>query len=130
LGTRWDDDAILRFSDSLHRLGAYLREPETQGLKIDVVNTRETRMRVRTNGEITVDWDGTVMGSNGFLYVPEKREQYRIGHLDDLANLERYFCDGMSPDDLLELWYPADIRANNERVGAVLMSFVRWMQGA
>jgi hypothetical protein len=71
-----------------------------------------------------------VMGSNGFLYVPDKHEQYRIGHLDDLANLERYFCDGLSAEALLQLWYPAEMRANNERVGAVLMSFVTWMQAA
>jgi hypothetical protein len=130
LGARWSEAAVAAFADALHRLGLFLHTPEARAMDIDLVNLRETRMTIRTNREITVDWDGTVMSSNGFLYVPENRDHYVLGHLGDGTNFERYICDGPEPEALLQWWYPPDIRANNQGVGAVLMSFVRWMQGA
>ncbi len=130
LGSRWSDEAISQLADALHRLGGFLKQPQTQALNIELVNLRETRMKIRTNRETTVDWDGSVMSSNGFLYVPDKREHYVMGHLDDGANFERYICDGPEPEALLKWWYPPDVVANNQRVGAVLMSFVQWMHSA
>ena len=92
-----------------------------------MVNLEESRMRIRTNREITVDWDGTVMSSNGFLYVPDNREHYMLGHLDQGHCFDRYVMDGPTSEQLLEWWYPEDITRNNQSVGAILMSFVQWM---
>jgi len=128
LGSRWSEAAQSAFAAALHRIGQFLNQPAIRAQDIDLVNLRETRMTVRTNREITVDWDGTVMCSNGFLYVPENRDHYVMGHVDEAVNFGRYVCDGPEPEDLLRWWYPPDITRNNQQVGRVLMSFVRWMQ--
>ncbi len=127
LGTRWTDEAKMDLAGALHRLGLDLRSRWEAGEEVDMVNLRETRMRVRTNREVTVDWDGTVMSSNGFLYVPKQRNNYILGHLDEGGSFDRYMMDGPADEQLLEWWYPEEITRNNQSVGAILMSFVRWM---
>ena len=44
-------------------------------------------MPIRLNGEVTVDWDGTVYGGNAFLHETEHKQKFVTGHLDDLRNL-------------------------------------------
>ena len=127
LGSRWSEAASQDFAAALHRLGHDLRRRWAAGEQVEMVNLQETRMRVRTNREVTVDWDGTVMSSNGFLYVPDNRSHYVVGHLDDQQSFDRYVMDGPSDAALLSWWYPQDITRNNQGVGAILMSFVRWM---
>jgi len=130
LGTRWTMEAQQSLASSLHRLGRWLEQQWSKGREIEVINLAETRMKVRTNREVTVDWDGTVMCSNGFLYVPSKRDNYIIGHLDDDHGFERYLMDGPDDEQLIDWWYRPEITQNNQAVGAVLMSFVRWMNEA
>lgn len=127
LGSRWSEAASQDFAAALHRLGHDLRRRWAAGEQVEMVNLQETRMRVRTNREVTVDWDGTVMSSNGFLYVPDNRDHYVVGHLDDQQCFDRYVMDGPSDASLLSWWYPEEITRNNQGVGAILMSFVRWM---
>ena len=121
-------EASQDFASALHRLGHDLRRRWAEE-SVEMVNLNETRMRVRTNREVTVDWDGTVMSSNGFLYVPAQRDHYVMGHLDDGHCFDRYVMDGPSDADLLSWWYPEDVTQNNQGVGAILMSFIRWMTG-
>ena len=127
LGSRWSPEASQDFASALHRLGHDLRRRWAEGESVEMVNLNETRMRMRTNREVTVDWDGTVMSSNGFLYVPAQRDHYVMGHLDDGHCFDRYVMDGPSDADLLSWWYPEDVTQNNQGVGAILMSFIRWM---
>ena len=114
---RWALGGVRRrarfFASALHRLGHDLRRRWAEGESVEMVNLNETRMRVRTNREVTVDWDGTVMSSNGFLYVPAQRDHYVMGHLDDGHCFDRYVMDGPSDADS-SWWYPEDVTQNNQ----------------
>lgn len=129
LGTRWSRDAVSLFAEGLHRIGLELERRWDAGAQLELVNLRETVKRVRTNVEVTVDHDGHVFGSNAFLYIPKYRDEFLLGHLDDLRSFDRYSIDGLSGDDLLRHWYKDGMAENNQQVGAVVTSFVRWMRG-
>lgn len=87
-------------------------------------------MPVRLNGEITVDWDGSIYGGNGFLHETEHKEKFRVGHLDDLHGFDRYWLDAPDNDFLLKWSYPEDVTANNLALGRVMTSFVTWLRGS
>ena len=130
LGTRWDEPAVRLFADGLMEIGRELAERERAGDRVELVNLSETMLPVRGNLEVTVDWDGTVFGTSAFLYIPKYREEFRLGHLDDGASFRRYVHDGLQMDHLLAHWYREGMADNNRSVGAVLMSFVRWMNAS
>ena len=128
LGFKWKPAQKKDFADQLMQIGHGLRERWKKGQQIDMVNLDWKPMRMRLNAEITVDWDGTVYGGNGFLHETEHKERFGIGHLDDLKSFDTYRLDMPTNDFLLEWSYPPETTENNLEVGAIYTSWIRWMQ--
>lgn len=128
LGTRWDEASIRDFAAGLMEIGAELRRRRESGDPVELVNLRETLLPVRTNLEVTVDFDGTVFGTTAFLTISKHRDKFRLGHLDDACSLRRYVHEGFQREHLLSLWYRDGMAENNTAVGAVMNSFLRWMR--
>ncbi len=127
-GQMWSEARRHRFASGLNAVAATLRERWARGLGPWLVNLEETLARVRTFREPVVDWDGTVLANNGFLFRPEHREPLTLGHLRDPESYDRYRFDGLSDARLLELTFPAAVAENNAQVGAIMNSFVLWMR--
>jgi radical SAM superfamily enzyme YgiQ (UPF0313 family) len=129
LGARWSEDQQRQFAAELHRLGQELRRRWRTGDPVTLVNLENKPLPMRLNGEITVDYDGTIYGGNGFLHETRHKARFRIGHLDDLGGFDRYWLDAPTNEYLLEWTYPPDVTANNLQVGRIMSSFVGWLQG-
>lgn len=125
LGVRWTRAHITTFAAELHALGVELERRWARGDDVTLINLENGPLPVRLNGEIHVDYDGTIYGSNGFLHEPPTKAEFAVGHLDDLAGFDRYWLDAPDNDFLLERTYPPDITRNNLAVGRVLTSFLR-----
>ena len=93
-----------------------------------MINLESAPMPVRLNGEVTVDFDGTLYGGNGFLHETEHKSKFVIGDLDEHGSFDRYWMDAPSNDFLLAWSYPEDITANNLEVGRIMHSFAKWMR--
>jgi hypothetical protein len=128
-GNLWSEPAKRTFAKQLFTLGTELQRRWRDGsTDVQLVNLGETLREVRTNGEVTVDWDGTLYGSNSFLYTPAMAKQQRLGHLDDPGvGVERYLVDGNDADHVMQYSYRPKVSSNNVAVGEVLTTFVRWM---
>jgi sulfatase maturation enzyme AslB (radical SAM superfamily) len=126
LGVRWSRPYMEAFAEQLRAIAAGIAERRTAGREITLVNAEDAPMPIRLNGEIHVDWDGTVYGSNGFLNETERKAEFVVGHLDDLACFDRYWMDAPTNDFLLERTYTPEITDNNLAMGRVMASFVRW----
>lgn len=124
LGKRWSNEAKASLAAELHQLAGFLAERPD----ITLVNAEHPPMPMRLNGEITVDWDGTVFAGNAFLHETENKQHFRRGHLDDLHNFDRYWMDAPSNQELLDWSYPRDITANNLGVAAILTDFLKWVR--
>jgi hypothetical protein len=124
LGKRWSNEAKASLAAELHKLAGFLAERPD----ITLVNAEHPPMPMRLNGEITVDWDGTVFAGNAFLHETENKQHFRRGHLDDLHNFDRYWMDAPSNQELLDWSYPRDITANNLGVAAILTDFLKWVR--
>lgn len=127
LGYLWSPEQKDRFAKGLHTIGQRLRERWAQGEEVSLINLEGRPMPIRLNGEITVDWDGTVYGGNGFLHETKHKSKFAVGHLDDLRSFDRYWMDSPSNEYLLDWSYPPDITANNLDVGRIFGSFHKWM---
>jgi MoaA/NifB/PqqE/SkfB family radical SAM enzyme len=130
LGVTWRPEHKQAFADGLHEIGRELKKRWARGEKLAMVNLENAPLPVRLNGEITVDYDGTIYSGNGFLHETEHKQKLVAGHLDDLRSFDRYWLDAPDNDQLLKWGYPADVTANNRSIGAIMSSFVRWMQSA
>jgi radical SAM superfamily enzyme YgiQ (UPF0313 family) len=129
LGLVWTRRQMESFADGLNRIGAELTRRRSSGVPIELVNLEAARpLPVRLNGEVTVDWDGTIYGSNAFLCETGHDEKFRMGHLDDRAHFDRYWLDLPSNEFLLEWTYPPQVMRNNLAVGAIMVSFLRWLR--
>ncbi len=128
LGIPWAPGYITTFAAELHRIGLTLRERWAADSPLCLVNLEQEPMPVRLNGEVHVDFDGKLYGSNGFLYENDHKHAFAVGHLDDLFGFDRYWLDAPDNTFLLEHTYSPDVTANNLSVGAILSSFVRWMR--
>ena len=128
LGVRWTPGHITTFASELFTIGQELEARRARGEPATLVNLENAPMPVRLNGEIHIDWDGTIYGSNGFLNETEKKGEFAVGHLDDLTGFDRYWLDAPDNDFLLERTYPPEITANNLEVGKVLASFLRYLR--
>ncbi|MBX3127917.1 MAG: radical SAM protein [Polyangiaceae bacterium] len=128
LGTLWDRPAAEEFGRQLARVGEELERRWLGDERAELVNLEETLLPVRGNLEVTVDSDGSVFGSSAFLVNTKHREDFRLGHLDDARSFDRYQCDGFEMDELLANWFSPEMAQNNRQVGAVLMSFIRYMR--
>lgn len=122
LGKVWSLDQRRTLAAQLFELAGELRRrPE-----VCLVNAENEPMPIRLNGEPTVDFDGTVYGGNAFLHETEHKAKFRLGHLDDLYNFDRYWMDAPPNTELVKYGYPPEITANNLKVGAVMSDFLRW----
>ena len=128
LGVKWRRARHEVFVQQLHQLGQELLRRWEAGDPLVFVNAEQPPMAIRLNGEVTVDWDGTVYGGNAFLHETEHKERFVVGHLDDASNFDRYWLDGPSNEDLLAWSYPPDITANNLAVGKSLRAFCTWLR--
>jgi len=129
LGLHWTDAHKRLFVDGLFQIGKELRRRWSRGESIRMVNLEGRPMPIRLNGEITVDYDGTLYGGNAFLHETEHKGKFVIGQLDDLGSFDRYWLDSPNNEELLKWSYPADITANNLSVGRLMTSFINWMRG-
>ncbi len=130
LGYVWTESQKKVFADGLHKIGNELRRRWSKGSDLVMVNLEGRPMPIRLNAEITVDWDGTIYGGNAFLHETEHKSKFVTGHLDDLVSFDRYWMDAPSNDYLLDWSYPPDVTTNNLKVGTIMTSFIRWMQGS
>lgn len=128
LGPKWSSSQMSSFASGLLEIGEELRRRWARGERLVLVNLERRPKPILLNGEITVDWDGTVFGGNGFLHETTHKDKFVIGHLDDLASFDRYYTDAPQNEYLLEWSYPPEETKNNMEVGKVFASFVAWMQ--
>jgi pyruvate-formate lyase-activating enzyme len=128
LGYIWTDVQKTSFASGLHRIGQELRRRWQDGSTLVMVNLEGRPLPIRLNAEITVDWDGVIYGGNSFLHETEHKPKFVIGHLDDLGSFDRYWMDAPSNSYLLDWSYPPDVTSNNLSVGAIMTSFIKWMQ--
>ncbi len=128
LGFRWTTEQMRTFASGLQAIGAELRRRWAEGEDVMLINLEGAPMPVRLNGEVTVDWDGTVYGGNGFLHETKHKDRFVVGHLDDLGGFDRYWLDTPDNGYLLAWSYPEDVTANNRKVGAIMASFIRHMR--
>lgn len=128
LGPKWSPSQMSSFASGLLEIGEELRRRWARGDRLVLVNLERRPKPILLNGEITVDWDGTVFGGNGFLHETKHKDKFVIGHLDDLASFDRYYTDAPQNEYLLEWSYPPDETKNNLEVGKIFASFVAWMQ--
>ena|GEM_PF-834953 len=128
LGYIWTEQQKQSFADGLHKIGQELRRRWASGSELVMVNLQGRPLPIRLNAEITVDWDGQIYGGNAFLHETEHKQKFVIGHLSDLGSLDRYWMDAPTNEYLLDWSYPPDVTANNLKVGAIMTSFIKWMQ--
>lgn len=128
LGVMWTPHHKQAFADQLFQIGNELRRRWARGDSLTLINLEADPYPVRLNGEVTVDYDGTIYCGNGFLHETEHKQSLVVGHLDDLGSFDRYWMD--SPDNgfFLDHGYPPEVTANNKKVGSIMASFVRYMQ--
>lgn len=129
LGRVWTPEQTQSFAEGLRRIGEGLIERWTQGQPLEFINMNHRPMAMRLNGEVTIDFDGTVFGGNAFLHETEHKDKFVVGHLDDLTNVERYWVDATDNHFLLDWSYRPKVTQNNVEVGKVMTSFIRWMNG-
>ena len=125
LGKPWTVPQRQGLAEQLFRLAGELdRRPG-----VVFVNAENAPMPMRLNAEITVDWDGSIYGGNAFLHETEHKAKFRLGHLDERANFDRYWMDAAPNSELVKWSYEPAVTANNLKVGAVMADFVRWFRG-
>lgn len=128
LGRLWSEEQKKQWADGLFRIGKELVRRWEAGEAIEFVNTRHRPMAMRLNGELTVDWDGTLFGGNGFLHETEHKDKFVVGHLDDRTNVDRYFMDATANGFLLDWSYRPKVTANNLEVGRIMASMCTWLR--
>lgn len=128
LGSKWSSSQQKSFATGLFQIGEELRRRWARGDPLMMVNLEGRPMPIRLNGEITVDWDGTLYGGNAFLHETPHKDKFRLGRLNDFGHFDRYWMDAPSNELLLEYSYEAAVTRNNLAVGRILTSFMTWMQ--
>lgn len=128
LGVQWSSEQQNAFATSLHSLGTELLRRRLEGSTLQLVNALQPPMPMRLNGEVTVDYDGTIYGGNGFLHETEHKQKFMTGHLNEGSHFDRHWLDIPANDVLLSWSYPEDVTENNLAVGRLFTSFVRWLR--
>lgn len=129
LGRAWTRPQQESFARGLHQIGRFMLDEARAGRPVDLVNMGHSPVAMRLNGEVTVDWDGTIYGGNQFLHETEHKDLFVVGHLDDATNIDRYWIDATDNNFLLDWAYKPHITSNNVEVGKIMASFIRWMKG-
>ena len=128
LGFVWTPEQQTAFATSLHQIGRELKERWGKGETVQLINLLEPPMPMRLNGEVTVDFDGTLYGGNGFLHETEHKSRFVAGHLRDGSHFDRHWLDIPANEVLLSWSYPEEVTENNLAVAAVFTSFLKWMR--
>ncbi len=129
LGRPWTPEQMSSFARGLHTIGKELMRRWAAGEQLEFINMNHQPLAMRLNGEVTVDWDGTIYGGNAFLHETEHKQLFVVGHLDDHTNIDRYWIDATDNNFLLDWSYRPKVTANNVEVGKVMASFIKWMRG-
>ena len=124
----WSTEDKKCFADELMKIGVFLRQQWAQGNFISLINLESDPMNMRLNGEITIDWDGSIHNGNAFLLKGRKAGDLILGTVDDFCNFDRYWLDVVDNDTLLDSTYSPEITKNNLAVGKILISFIKWMR--
>lgn len=127
LGRVWTPEQMASFARGLHRIGLELRRRWAEGQALEFINMNHSPLAMRLNGEVTVDWDGTIFGGNQFLHETENKPLFKVGHLDEGTGIDRYWIDQTDNNFLLLHGYKPHVTDNNVEVGKILASFIQWM---
>ena len=128
LGMIWTEKDKKLFAQELMKIGTFLKERWAENDSISFINLESDPINMRLNGEITVDWDGTLHSGNAFLLKGRKAGELILGDVDDLKNFDRYWLDVVDNDVLLDSTYSPAVTANNLEVGKIFNSFIKWMR--
>ena len=128
LGMLWTENDKKIFAQELMKIGSFLEKQWAKGDSISFINLEAAPINMRLNGEITVDWDGTLHSGNAFLLKGRKAGELILGDVDALQNFDRYWLDVVDNDVLLDSTYSPEITANNLEVGKIFNSWIRWMR--
>jgi MoaA/NifB/PqqE/SkfB family radical SAM enzyme len=125
LGVRWSDEEKRELALQLHEIEKkfFTRTVRPDGLEF--VDLWSFRTPMLLNGEITVDYDGTIYFGNGFLVRTSTPGAFTAGRLEDLEGFDACYVRRLDNDYLLEHTYPKPVTRNNLQVGRILGSFVR-----
>lgn len=126
-GLIWTKEQMQSFAKGLMIIGQGLKARKAQGIDIELINIRERPMAMRLNGEVTVDHDGTIYSGNSFLHETERKDRFRVAHLDDYTGIDRYWVDAAANEYLLQWSYKPKITENNLKVGRIMASFCKWL---
>ncbi len=96
---------------------------------LEWINLRSFRDPMLLNGELTVDFDGTLYHGNGFLIRTAEPASFRAGDLGDLGSFDSLAARRPDNATLVELTYPEDVARDNRSVGRIYGSFVRHLRG-
>lgn len=127
LGRVWTEAEAASFARGLHEIGQGLIARWARGESIEFINMQNKPMAMRLNGEVTVDWDGTIYGGNAFLHETEHKDKFVLATLDDRTGVDRYWIDATDNHFLLDWSYRPNVTRNNVDVGKIMASFVGWM---
>lgn len=128
LGRAWTPAEIASFARGLHEIGRGLITRWSRGESIEFINMQNDKpVAMRLNGEVTVDWDGTIYGGNAFLHETEHKDKFVLATLDDRTGVDRYWIDATDNNFLLDWSYRPSVTRNNVEVGKVMASFIQWM---
>lgn len=122
LGKMWSLEQRRSLAAELFTLAGALKSMP----HVHFVNAENEPLPIRLNGEITVDYDGTIYGGNAFLHETEHKQRFVRGHLDDLHGFDRYWMDAPPNAELVKYGYGPEVTQNNLKVGAVMSDFIRW----
>ena len=79
LGYVWTKEQMTTFSEQLMVIAAFLRERWKNADPVMLINLESEPMPMRLNGEITVDWDGSIHGGNAFCSDRVTLRSSRLG---------------------------------------------------
>ncbi len=127
LGRVWTEAETASFARGLHEIGRGLIARWGRGEAIEFINMQNKPVPMRLNGEVTVDWDGTIYGGNAFLHETEHKDKFVLATLDDQTGVDRYWIDATDNHFLLDWSYRPTVTRNNVEVGKVMASFIQWM---
>ena len=129
LGMIWKRTHQRTLADQLMEVSRELQRRWALGHRVMLTNLRaQNPMAIRLNGEVTVDFDGTIFGGNSFLHETRHKQRFVAGHLDEHTSFDRHWLSPPSNDFLLEYSYEPEFTKNNLATAKIFASFIQWMQ--
>ena len=124
----WPADARAVWGQQLLQIARTLRDGWADGsITTRWVNFEEPLRPVRTNGHITIDWDGTVYGGSAFLHTPPLAKGLRFGHLDDHGGFDRYTLLTFDDDEAVRRSFYQRPATQSLEIGDVTTTVLRWL---